>query len=159
VWCAFIGLAVFILYNKANREIDQRKSAKEARRKAHDDLEKRVAERTSDLTKSVDALQKEIVERERVEAELRGSEEKYRTLTDNLSVGVFRITPGPKGNYIEVNSASIRMFGFENKKTLLSLYANDLYQNPDDRDKFSKKMLKDKDLLGAIDKALDLNHT
>jgi len=143
VWCAFIGLAVFILYNKANREIDQRKNAEEALRKAHDDLEKRVAERTSDLTKSVDALQTEIVERERVEAALRASEEKYRTLTDNLSVGVFRSTPGPKGNYIEVNSAYIRMFGFENKKTLLSLYAYDHYQNPDDRDKFSKKMLKD----------------
>jgi PAS domain S-box-containing protein len=143
IMCAFIGLAVFILYNKANREIDQRKKAEEALRKAHDDLEKRVEERTSDLTKSVDELRKEIVERRRAEEALRGSEEKYRTLTDNLSVGVFRSTPGPKGNYIEVNSAYIRMFGFENKETLLSLYAYDLYQNPDDRDKFSKKMLKD----------------
>jgi PAS domain S-box-containing protein len=143
IWCAFIGLAVFILYKKANREIDQRKNAEEALRKAHDELEKRVVERTSDLTKSVDALQKEIVERERVEEALRGSEEKYRTLTDNLSVGVFRSTPGPKGNYIEVNATYIQMFGFDNKETLLSFYAYDLYQNPDDRDKFSKKMLKD----------------
>ena len=143
VWCAFTGLAVFILYNKANREIDQRRKAEEALRKAHNDLEKRVEERTSDLTKSVDELQKEIVERQRAEEALSGSEEKYRTLTENLSVGVFRSTPGPKGSYIEVNSAYIRMFGFENKETLLSLYAYDLYQNPDDRDKFSKKMLRD----------------
>jgi len=143
IWCAFIGLAVFVLYKKANREINQRKNAEEALRKAHDELEKRVVERTSDLTKSVDALQKEIVERERVEEALRGSEEKYRTLTDNLSVGVFRSTPGPKGNYIEVNATYIRMFGFDNKETLLSFYAYDLYQNPEDRDKFSKKMLKD----------------
>jgi two-component system sensor kinase FixL len=35
------------------------------------------------------------------------------------------------------------MFGFDNKETLLSLYAYDLYQNPDDRDIFSNKMLKD----------------
>ena len=143
IWCAFIGLTVFILYKKANREIDQRKKVEEALKKAHSDLEKRVEERTSDLTKSVDELQKEIVERKRVEAELRGSEEKYRTLTDNLSVGVFRSTPGPKGNYIEVNSAYTHLFGFDNKETLLSLYAYDIYQNPDDRDKFSKKMLKD----------------
>ena len=141
--CVFIGLAVFILYSKANREIDQRRKAEEALRKAHNDLEKRVAERTYDLTKSVDELRKEIVERQRAEEALRGSEEKYRTLAENLSVGVFRSTPGPKGNYIEVNSTYIRMFGFENKETLLSLYAYDLYQNPDDRDKFSKKMLKD----------------
>jgi PAS domain S-box-containing protein len=141
--CVFIGLTVFILYKKANREIDQRKKAEEALRIAHNDLEKRVEERTLDLTKSVDELQKEIVERKRVGEALRGSEEKYRTLTDNLSVGVFRSTPGPKGNYIEVNSAYTRIFGFENKETLLSLYAYDIYQNPDDRDKFSKKMLKD----------------
>jgi PAS domain S-box-containing protein len=141
--CVFIGLTVFILYKKANREIDQRKKAEEALRIAHNDLEKRVEERTLDLTKSVDELQNEIVERKRVEEALRGSEEKYRTLTDNLSVGVFRSTPGPKGNYIEVNSSYTRIFGFENKETLLSLYAYDIYQNPDDRDKFSKKMLKD----------------
>ncbi|MFC1859070.1 ATP-binding protein [Thermodesulfobacteriota bacterium] len=143
IFCAFIGLAVFILYKKANREIDQRKEAEEALRKARDDLEKRVEERTSDLTESVLELQKEIVERKRVEEALRGSEEKYRTLTDNLSVGVFRSTPGPKGNYIEVNSAYMQMFGFDNKETLLSLYANNLYQNPEDRDIFSNKMLKD----------------
>ncbi|MGD9322694.1 MAG: ATP-binding protein [Desulfobacterales bacterium] len=147
IMCALIGLAVFILYNKANHEINQRRKAEEALHKAHNNLEKRVEERTSDLTKSVNELQKEIVERKRAEAALRGSEEKYRTLTENLSVGVFRSTPGPKGNYIEVNSAYIRMFGFENKETLLSLYAYDLYQNPDDRDKFSKKMLKD----GAVE--------
>jgi len=140
--CVFIGLTVFILYNKANREIDQRIKAEIALRSAHNDLEKRVEERTIELTESVNDLQKEIVERKRVEEALRGSEKKYRTLTDNLSVGVFRSTPGPKGNYIEVNSAYMRMFGFDNKETLLSLYAYELYQNPEDRDIFSNKMLK-----------------
>lgn len=143
ILCAFIGLTVFILYRQANRELDQRKKAEEALRKAHGDLERRVEERTADLMKSVDKLQKEIVERQRAEEALRGSEEKYRTLTDNLSVGVFRSTPGPKGNYIEINFAYTKMFGFCDKEELLSFYAYDLYQNPDDRDRFSKKMLKD----------------
>lgn len=141
--CMVIGLIVFILYRKANREIDQRKKAEEALREAHNDLEKRVEKRTFELAKSVNKLQTEIIERNRVEAALRGSEEKYRTLTDNLSVGVFRTTPGPKGNIIEVNSAYIRIFGFDDKETLCSLYAYDLYQNPDDRDKLSKKLLKE----------------
>ena len=142
-FCVFIGLTVSILFNKANREIDQRIKAEEALRSAHNDLEKRVEERTYELTQSVDELRKEIIERKRVEEALRGSEEKYRTLTDNLSVGVFRSTPGPKGNYVEVNSAYMQLFGFDHKETLLSLYAYELYQNPDDRDKFSSKMLKD----------------
>ena len=143
ILCMFIGLTVFILYRKANREIDHRKKAEEALRKAHSDLEKRVDERTSELAKSVYELQEEIVERKRVEEDLSQSEEKYRTLTDNLSVGVFRSTPGPKGNYIEVNSAYTKMFGFDDKEALLSSYAYDLYQTPDDRYRFSKKMLKD----------------
>jgi PAS domain S-box-containing protein len=141
--CVLVGLTVFVLYNKANREIDHRVKAEQALKNAHDDLEKRVEERTAELSQSVDELRKEIVERKRAEVALRESEEKYRTLTDNLSVGVFRSTPGPKGNYIEVNSAYMRMFGFDQKETLLSLYAYELYQNPKDRDSFSSKMLKD----------------
>jgi PAS domain S-box-containing protein len=142
-WCVLIGLAVFILYGKANREINQRKKAEEALKEAHDGLEKRVAERTNALSKTVDELQKEIMERKRAEEALRESEEQYRTLTNNISVGVFRTTPGSKGNYIEVNPAYTNMFGFDNKKELLSSHAYDLYQIPDDRERFSKKMLKD----------------
>lgn len=142
-WCLFIGIAVFILYRKANYEINHRKKAEQALKGAHDELEKRVEERTVDLAKSVLELRKEIVERNRIEKALRESEEQYRTLTDNLSVGVFRTTPGPKGNIIKVNPAFIRMFGFETREMLLSSHAYNLYQNPDDRERFSKKMQKD----------------
>ncbi len=141
--CTITGLIIFVLTNRANREINQRNRAEAALRRAHHNLEKRVADRTSELTRSVEKLRREITERHRAEAALRASEEKHRTLTENLSVGIFRSTPGPKGRYIDVNSAYLRMFGFENKDDLLSLHAYDLYQNPLDRDKFSKKMLRD----------------
>ncbi len=142
-FCVLVGLAVFFLYYEANLEIDQRVITEKTLIRAHDDLEKCVEERTFELMKSVDDLQKEIVERKQVEEALRESEKKYRTLAENLCVGVFRTTPGSKGNIIEVNSAYMRMFGFDNKETLLSLYANNLYQNPEDRYRFSNKLLKD----------------
>jgi C4-dicarboxylate-specific signal transduction histidine kinase len=66
--CVFIGLAVFILHNKANREIDQRRKAEDALRKAHDDLEKRVDERTSDL---INDLIQEVVSLINTEAMIR----------------------------------------------------------------------------------------
>ncbi len=138
--CVFVGLMIMILFSTANREISRRHRAEAALRSAHGDLERRVARRTAELTKSVNDLQREIAERKRVEEALRGSEEKHRTLTENLSVGVFRSTPGPKGTYIDVNQAYIRMFGFKDKAALLSLHAYDLYKNPQDRNAFSKKM-------------------
>lgn len=142
-WCLFVGLAVFLLYRKANLEINYRKKAEHALRQAHGELEKRVEDRTVDLAKTVDELRKEISERKRVENALRESEEQYRTLTDNLSVGVFRTTPGSKGNIMKVNPAFTRMFGFDSREKVLLTHAYDLYQNPFDREKFSKKMLKD----------------
>lgn len=143
IFCIGFGLAVFFLYNKANHEINQRFKAEQALKRSHDELEERVGNRTFELTRSVEELRKEIGERKRAEQALRVSEEKYRSLTDNLSVGVFRSTPGPKGNYIEVNSAFMRMLGFTEKSKLYLFSAYELYQNPEDRDKFSRKMIQD----------------
>lgn len=52
-------------------EITDRKHAQDALRKAHDELERRVAERTLDLATTNETLQIEIVERKRIEETLR----------------------------------------------------------------------------------------
>lgn len=75
------------------------------------------------------------------EEALRESEEKYKTLTENINVGIYRNTVGPKGKFIEANPAIVRMFGFENKDEFLETNVSDLYQNPDDRKRFNEKML------------------
>ena len=52
-------------------DITARKQAEEALRRAHDELERRVSERTAELARANAVLQQEIRERERVEEELR----------------------------------------------------------------------------------------
>jgi len=59
-------------------DITARKRTGEALRKAHDELEMRVQERTSELTETVQRLQVEMVQRKRLEETLRESENKVR---------------------------------------------------------------------------------
>ncbi|MGZ5885094.1 MAG: ATP-binding protein [Burkholderiaceae bacterium] len=63
------------------KDITQRKIAEEAVIKAHEQLEARVLERTSDLVYANEQLKLEIEERKRVEEELRQSKEQLRQLT------------------------------------------------------------------------------
>jgi len=78
-----------------------------------------------------------------IEKSLKESEEKYKTLTDHLNVGVYRNTPGPRGRFIEMNPAHVGMFGYESREEFLEVDVADLYQNPEDREKLSQKLLSD----------------
>ena len=80
------------------------------------------------------------LQRRQAEWALRESEEKYKTLTNHVSVGVYRNTPGSKGKFIEVNPALVRMFGYGSREELLEVDVADLYQNPEERQEFSEKL-------------------
>jgi C4-dicarboxylate-specific signal transduction histidine kinase len=70
-WSAISRLGVFLLAAFLISSLTAaRKRAGEALRKAHDELEMRVHERTTDLAEANETLRAEIVERKRVEKEL-----------------------------------------------------------------------------------------
>ena len=50
------------------------------------------------------------VQRDRADVALRESEERYKSLTNNLNVGVYRNSVGSKGKFIEANPAIVNMF-------------------------------------------------
>jgi len=64
------------------QDITERKRAEEALEQACDNLEQRVAKRTSELTKAKHQLQREIEERKLAYEKLKHVEQKYRTVAD-----------------------------------------------------------------------------
>lgn len=94
----------------------------------------KIEKREKSLVKANQALKTEINEREKVEKLLRQSEERYRTLNENLPVGVFRIRPN--GEIISFNPTIDHLLditggpGKENKN------AYDLYLTSEDRKRF-----------------------
>ena len=93
-----------------------------------------------DLKLTNEQLEQENAERRLAQESLRKSEERYKTLTNNLHVGIYRNTAGPDGKFLEANPALLKMFGFRDRGEIFDVSVSDLYQNPADRKIFSEKM-------------------
>lgn len=71
-------------------------------------LEGLVEERTSELIKTNEELQQEIIERKRVEAALRDSKERYRQLVELSPDAIFVHS---EGKFIFINNSSVKLLG------------------------------------------------
>jgi diguanylate cyclase (GGDEF)-like protein/PAS domain S-box-containing protein len=69
------------------------------------------------------------------EKSLSKSEEKYRTLVNNIHIGVFRNTPG-QGRFIHANPAMAAIFGYDSREEFIARPVIDIYRNPQDRERF-----------------------
>jgi two-component system cell cycle sensor histidine kinase/response regulator CckA len=107
----YLDLLPVVLPDVVRRHAERlaREQAEEALRKAHTELEMTVAQRTAELVRTNQELRNEITERRQAEEALRKSEEKYRTLIENIQDGVFLIQD-LKMQF--VNEAFVKMVGY-----------------------------------------------
>lgn len=81
---------------RALKEAEERRArqeAEEALRRAHDELERKVKERTAELQDANEALKEEIEERKRVERALRESQERLTRIIDSAIDAIISVKP------------------------------------------------------------------
>ncbi|MGD8751432.1 MAG: PAS domain S-box protein [Anaerolineales bacterium] len=105
------------LYEQAQNEISERMRVEVELRQHQESLEERVGERT---------------------AELKASEERYRTLFDGIPVGLYRTTPA--GQFLDANLALVQMYGYPNREKLLDTNLTEVYVDPEERVRWQSLM-------------------
>lgn len=71
---------------------------------------------------------------------LQDSENKHRTLVENVNVGIFRTVAEGKGKFLQANPAHWKMLGYDDERSFLQVAPRDLYFDPDDRDTILKEL-------------------
>ncbi len=123
-------------------DISQRKRDEESLRRARDELERKVQERTENLYRLNRELEEEIRRRQQVQYNLQRSEAEHRELIDNLNIGVYRNTAQQGGRFIRANPALAAMFGYDSLEEFMLVSVADLYQDPRDRERFIQDLMK-----------------
>jgi PAS domain S-box-containing protein len=100
-----------LLTDSFNEMLAQIQAQDSALHRAHDDLDRRVRERTAELSTSNASLQVEIAERQRIEAALRESKEMFRSLLDGVpDYAIYRLDC--HGRVVSWNAGAERIEGY-----------------------------------------------
>jgi PAS domain S-box-containing protein len=115
----------------------ERKLIEDSLRKAHDDLERRVRERTADIEAANAGLTREAAERTRAEGALVESERKWRNLFETSADAI--VIASTDGSSIEINRAGLDLFGFHEDE-LSGLPPDTIFHDPEDWSLFIKRI-------------------
>ncbi|HVY72043.1 MAG TPA: PAS domain S-box protein, partial [Verrucomicrobiae bacterium] len=126
-------------YVGAHVDVTTRAEMERDLRAARQELDRRVTERTAELSRVNESLYEEILQRRRVERELSRAERKFRGIFENAVEGIYQSTP--QGHYISVNPALARIYGYRSPEELMDRVddiGKDVYAFPAQRAEFQR---------------------
>ncbi len=106
----------------SHTDITERKQAEEALSSLLNQLETIVAERTAELTRINQSLQAEISQRQRIEAALRESEQRFRSAFHQAAVGIAHVAID--GRWLLVNQRLCDILGYTLEELQLLTFQN-----------------------------------
>src|SRR3989339_422837 len=100
----------------------------------------------------VEGVIRDISKRKKALRALRESEEKYRTLVNNVNIGIYRSTDMKNNKFLQVNPAMVKIFGYDSMEEMKKIRVSDLYPNKEERSKIMEEIkkegiLKDKEII------------
>jgi PAS domain S-box-containing protein len=119
---------------------EERHRLKQTLRRAYDELEEQIEERTLELVRANEQLRQEIEERKRTEAELQRLKEYLENVIDN-SVDAIGIV-NRQGNFILWNRRAVEIYGYRFEE-LTGKTAFDLYADPDELQRLLARLHQD----------------
>gem|GEM_PF-1374732 len=93
---------------------------------------------------------RDVNDRKKAEDALRESEMKYRTLVDNLNIGIFRTKYEDGGQIIEANRCAAKMLGYDSPDDLKKVKIKDIYVDSFVRDEMFSELCTKKSVKNRI---------
>jgi PAS domain S-box-containing protein len=82
------------------------------------------------------------ITRDKLEQHVREHEDRYRTLVDDLNVGIYRSTGDPNGRFVWGNTALLRILGYQSLTDLEEINVTDIFSKPDGRAQLLEELRK-----------------
>jgi PAS domain S-box-containing protein len=82
------------------------------------------------------------ITREKLERRVREHEDRYRTLVEDLNVGIYRSTGDPSGRFVWGNTALLRILGYRSMTDLEGIRVTDIFSEPDGRTELLEELKK-----------------